>query len=118
MLLIVYGLSATGMTLHAHFCCGELEKLDFCSGNCKNDCATQTEVNGKSCCDEKQVTFSLSSEYNNANFILSFEIPEAVKPVSIDFEFHPIASAFVNVRKIFEPPPQRSLHILNSVYRI
>ena len=118
-ILLVYGLSSTGMTLHAHFCCGELEKVDFQSSVCSKECPASPEINGKSCCDEKQVDLNLKSEYNTAKFIQSPVTGDLIRQHhSLAIVPRPVAS-LTFLPEIFAPPPlKKDLLVLFSTYRI
>ncbi|MFL5773205.1 MAG: HYC_CC_PP family protein [Flavisolibacter sp.] len=120
LLLLVYGLSSMGMTIHAHYCCGELEKIGLQATVCKMDCPASTEINGKSCCDEKQVQLSLKSEYSNAKFIQPpLASGDAIKPVVAEKIFSIHGTELKILPEIFAPPPlQKDFTILFSVYRI
>jgi hypothetical protein len=118
VMLMVYGLSSTGMTLHFHYCCGKLEKIDLSRAASKK-CGTGTEMAGKGCCDNKQLELKLRSGHNPEKFIQnSFptESPELVRWNLPDSG--PYCSKKL-LPEVFAPPPlKRDINILYCTYRI
>jgi hypothetical protein len=60
LVLLAYGLSSTGMTLHFHYCCGKLDAITL-SSYTKKVCPTQS-VSGKGCCDNKHIELKLKQD--------------------------------------------------------
>jgi hypothetical protein len=118
MLLLVYGFSSTGMTLHLHYCCGKLDAIDL-SPVKDEHCGGKHKLIKKSCCDEKQVSLKLKSEQNPAKFLNPvFQLP-AIKTVQPDFfVLSPVQSKKL-LPEVFAPPPlQKNINSLFCVYRI
>ncbi len=62
MMLLMYGLSSTGMTLHFYYCCGKLDKVNFSSAEVKHcNKAKRYTAREKQCCDDKEIR--LNSKY-------------------------------------------------------
>lgn len=60
VLLLVYGLSSSGATIHLHFCCGKLDDISFSSTDPKS-CSEKT-FNSKNCCNSKHVELKVKSD--------------------------------------------------------
>lgn len=118
ILLLVYGLSSTGMTIQFHYCCGKLKDISF-SPVAVKQCGMKHMSVGKPCCNDKRVELKLKADQKTeqvAKFMFSVPVPE--KPESGDFVLTPFVSSTV-VPEIFAPPPlTNSLYILHCVYRI
>jgi hypothetical protein len=63
LLILVYGVSSSGMTLHIHYCCGKIDRVDVVPVK-KDNCAMGHDKPMKNCCDEKQLSLKLKSEQN------------------------------------------------------
>lgn len=121
LLLMVYGTSSFGMTLHFHYCCGKLKAIDFTPPKDRHCGNSKMELMGnKPCCDDKEVSIKIKGEQSPAKvFQASFQA-EAIKPaqqvylVSTPFETKGL------LPEIFAPPPKLSqpLFLLNCVFRI
>jgi hypothetical protein len=63
ILIIVYGASVSGMTLHLHYCCGKVEKINFLPAG-KSDCSKSMGLKKpmKQCCDDKLVSLKIKSD--------------------------------------------------------
>ena len=60
VLLLVYGLSSSGATIHLHFCCGKLDDISFSSTGQKS-CSIKT-FSSKNCCNSKHVEFKVKAD--------------------------------------------------------
>jgi hypothetical protein len=115
IILLAYGLSSTGMTLHLHYCCGKLDKVDF-SGPGSRHCGKDCLVKNKSCCDDKQIDLKIKSEHNPGKFVQSHF--DAIKALPFEaLSFHPLIGK-KPVPEIFAPPPLKDRTALFCVYRI
>jgi hypothetical protein len=64
LLLLGYGLSSFGMTLHVHYCCGRIDKIDITP--VKSDkCPVDKKTTKKGCCDDRQVELKIKTDYKN-----------------------------------------------------
>ena len=87
-LILVYGLSSMGTTVHFQYCCGKLEKIDFVppvTKHCAGDKGSKIE--NKKCCDDKEVSLKISSEQSAAQILYPASFPIAIKPVQPGFSF-------------------------------
>jgi hypothetical protein len=61
LLMLVYGYSAAGMTLHLHYCCGKLKSIEW-SPVTDNECGEKHNMGTKPCCETKQISSSKSTD--------------------------------------------------------
>ena len=130
ILAVVYVVTATGMTVHFHYCMGKLvswsltkhdkAKCSFC-GIPKND-EQQTKLTCKGCCLDKTTVIKLDKEHNKA--------PQVVTPFQYGYDAllthvettYPFVAAFkpANLNAIHAPPGkgQIPVFLLNRVFRI
>ena len=117
LLLMIYGLSSTGMIVNFRYCCGKLKKVEFSSAGV--ECGMKMKHNSsKKCCDSKQLELKVKADQ---------KITEAAKPAVKSIAHltsfsgfliaHPVQGKYL-IPYIFAPPPKQKLHILNCVYRI
>lgn len=118
--MLAYGLSATGSTVHIHFCCGKIDavKLVPVTGD---QCPVGHKDKKPGCCDDKQLELKIKSDHKSetqTKFRLDSPIVEAL---SIDawrlltMETDPVVH-----RNPASPPGTAavSLFKLNCIYRI
>jgi hypothetical protein len=55
LLMLAYGYSATGMTLHLHYCCGKLKSIEW-APVAVNECGEKHNMGSKPCCETKQIS--------------------------------------------------------------
>ena len=119
-LLLVYGGSTSGMTLHFHYCCGKLKKVDLTppeAGKCGK--AQHREMAGRPCCDSKQVHIKIQSDQNPSKVLQASFTSVAVKPPQAEFFVSTPMEGKSLVPEIFAPPPlPRDFNQLYCVYRI
>lgn len=121
LILMVYGLSSTGMTLHFQYCCGKFEKIDLVPISTKN-CAGDNGIKeaNKKCCDDKEVHLKISSDQSASKILLAASYPIEIKTAQPDFFLcNPLETKKL-LPEVFAPPPLSPLplFILNSVFRI
>lgn len=121
LLLLLYGSSSIGMTLHFHYCCGKLKRIDLsaapavaCSMDKKVPAASSTP-----CCDHKQLTFQIKSDQNLGGVVyMPEQQPVLTLHQIITLTAQPLAGKHL-VPEVFAPPPlQPSLLHLYCTYRI
>ncbi|HEX8357070.1 MAG TPA: hypothetical protein VF610_06660 [Segetibacter sp.] len=66
VLMLVYGVSSSGMTISLHYCCGKLDGVSF-SGKKEKSCKMGTHFKMSGCCNDKQISASLYSEQQAAD---------------------------------------------------
>jgi hypothetical protein len=59
LLMLVYGVSSSGMTVNLHYCCGKLDNVSF-SIKHKKGCAKAEGIKKSGCCNDKQFSAKLS----------------------------------------------------------
>ena len=119
LLMLVYGLSSTGMTLQVHYCCGKIKKVDWLSAPEKK-CGNEHKMGSLPCCETKQVTIKAGSDYFKNDFFY-----KDGKMFSLALLPNHQAKEKVTLRDIIRPvlfpsplissPP---LFLLNGVFRI
>jgi hypothetical protein len=121
LLLMVYGVSSMGMTVHFHYCCGKLKTVDLTPAKA-DKCLKKSSYgsNSKPCCEEQKVELKIKDDQSAAKVFNSLAYQEAVNP---NYEEHFINSPEVHrklITELFSPPPysSQSLFILNCVFRI
>jgi hypothetical protein len=118
-LLLVYGLSSTGATVHLHFCCGKLDDISFSSTNSKI-CSTKTFSSTKKCCDSKHIELKVKADQEpGAKWIAACKVFTTQCPASY-YGFTPTHKIPVNA--LATGPPLRvsavPLFIQHCIYLI
>jgi hypothetical protein len=119
LILLIYGLSSTGMTVNFHYCCGKLKKVEFSSAQV--ECGMKMKhSSSKKCCDSKQLELKVKADQ---------KVPEGAKqvlyatglPVSHS-QFVVASPVYQNILipSVFAPPPllHQQLTILYCTFRI
>ena len=119
LILLIYGLSSTGMTVNFHYCCGKLKKVQFSSAQI--ECGMKMKhSSSKKCCDSKQLELKVKADQ---------KVPEGAKQVSqvndlpVNLSQFAVASPVYTkflIPSVFAPPPLASqqLNILYCTFRI
>lgn len=121
LLLLGYGLSSFGMTLHVHYCCGKVDQVKLVPVK-DHACGVNKSEKKKGCCDDRQVELKLKADYKN-ELSAWVEFKSFTEAIVVD-NFLPIAAIVSNrhysSRQIFSPPPGGSvpLYIKHCIYRI
>ncbi|RYZ53539.1 MAG: hypothetical protein EOO14_15350 [Chitinophagaceae bacterium] len=72
LLVLVYGLSASGATIHLHYCCGALDKVSLTTDH-NPDCPEKGS-DKKDCCDSKKLDLKIKADQNlAAKWVTSFQ---------------------------------------------
>ncbi|RYY44270.1 MAG: hypothetical protein EOO06_18410 [Chitinophagaceae bacterium] len=120
MILLVYGLSSTGMTVHFQYCCGKLEKINLVPPAIKH-CAGDkgSKIENKRCCDDKEVSLKISSEQSAAKILYPDSFPIAIKTVLPNLFLSSPFETKKLLPEVFAPPPlNKQLTHLYCTYRI
>jgi hypothetical protein len=120
LLMLVYGLSSSGMTISLHYCCGKLDGISF-SGKQGKSCDMGNHLKKSGCCDDKQISASITGEQQTA----SKWVQVNKQPVSIP-NFPAVNSLFTDyiisvdrlARGVPVPISPVPLFIRNCVFRI
>jgi hypothetical protein len=117
LLAIIYGVSASGITLQLHYCCGKLKTVDL-SLSAPKECGMEHKMGSKPCCETKLVADN-SDEHYYADHTAApvFTPAEPARPYRLSSI--PAFPATASVVKTFPgSPPSSPLFILNRVFRI
>ena len=119
LLLMVYGLSSIGMTLHLHYCCGKLDKIQLSPVAGKHCGNGRQTLAPKSCCDDKEISLKLKSDYNSEKQLGSDVRAQAVPVVqAVSQIFTPVKLTKL-LPEVFAPPPlQKDRVSFFCIYRI
>ena len=118
VLLLVYGLSSSGMTLQFNYCCGKLKSIKLTPVK-ESQCGMSHFMGSKKCCDSKQLELKIKADQKlEQSGKFSFSLPPLEKQEHLISFTHPVVSNTL-VPEVFAPPPlQNSLFVLFCVYRI
>jgi hypothetical protein len=61
LLMLVYGISSSGMTINLHYCCGKLDGISFL-GKQDKGCEMGNHLKKSSCCNDKQISAKLNAD--------------------------------------------------------
>lgn len=119
LVLMVYGLSSSGMTLHFHYCCGQLEKIDLVPAK-KSGCENgHKNLHSKPCCENKSVELKVNSDQKVTSISLnnlespSLPVRETALVPDVNYQVKaPIPNSGPPL--LYSP----SLIVLNCVFRI
>lgn len=117
ILIMVYGLSSSGMTVHFHYCCGKLDKVSL--EPVKGKCESSSLVKPKKCCDSKQVELKLKGEQQQ-KWIQHGLQADAIIPAIFwqSYATNPLVAKKL-LPEVFAPPPlKRDVQSLFCIYRI
>lgn len=114
-LLLFYGSSSLGMTLHFHYCCGQLQKIDLVA---KSHCNHETENTApKSCCIDEELSLRIDDEQRSVTTFINF-YPKEVAP-SLEIPHTTLLTRGQTVfLPVFNPHPFKEFIELYCVYRI
>jgi len=80
LLLLVYGLSASGSTIYVHFCCGKIDAVKLIPVK-NSKCPVDHKIKKPGCCDDKQLDLKISSDQKREVAIgLYLNVPSAIPP--------------------------------------
>ena len=66
LIMLVYGLSSSGMVISLHYCCGKLDDVSFSGKNHRSDCPMGSKIKKSSCCNDKQISTKLNADQQAA----------------------------------------------------
>jgi hypothetical protein len=120
VLMLVYGLSSSGMTITLHYCCGKLDGVSF-TGEQEKSCNMGNHVKKSGCCNNKQISASLTSDQQLAAKWVHSAKQTIAAPVyyitNTSFKDHLVSTDRL-ARGTPEHPPSVPLFIKNCVFRI
>jgi hypothetical protein len=119
-LLLVYGLSSTGMTLQLHYCCGKLKSVALAPVK-DPGCGNKHKMGSNPCCETKNINSKSNADQDSYRLVYKIANP-ATFPVwnSIEPGVSLYAPELQSSSHFYTSPPlhSRSLFILNRVFRI
>lgn len=104
VLLVIYGLSSTGMSVYVHYCCGKVDKVDFSTGSSMK-CPAGNHGLKKGCCDSKAFSMKLNDSYAHATYQLSFHPIQPTHPIYTALVIHPVLENSSHVFYSNSSPP-------------
>ncbi len=120
LLLLVYGLSSTGMSVHLHYCCGQLDDITFSAVH-QYGCSKDSEDKPGPCCNSKQIELKLKADQEPAaQWVQSAKEIKAPAPEAGPVVFF-IKQPVPVIEQATGPPPvplSLPLFIQNCVFRI
>lgn len=120
ILVLLYGLSSSGMSVYVHYCCGKIDKVDF-SADGKMSCPAGDHPPKKGCCDSKEFSLKIKDTYTNGALQFSFKQlqPETIL-VPVYMEAPVLFSGSRLLCSNSSPPilPCPDLTVLYGVFRI
>ena len=119
-LLLVYGLSSTGMTLQLHYCCGKLKSVALAPVK-DPGCGNKHKMGSKPCCETKNINSKSKADQDNYRLVYKIANPStSVLWHGIEPGISLNAPALQVTPHVYASPPisSRSLFLLNRVFRI
>jgi hypothetical protein len=120
VLMLVYGLSSSGMTISLHYCCGKLDGVSF-TGKQDKACKMGNHIKKSGCCNDKQISSSFYSDQQAATKWVQSTKQTIAAPVyqmvNTSFKGY-IVSVDRLARGTPESIPSIPLFIKNCVFRI
>lgn len=72
LILLVYGVSSFGISVHFHYCCGKLKDVNIIT--VANSCGMDHKKGDLPCCDDKEVSLQIKSDQHaSKTFYSSFQ---------------------------------------------
>ncbi len=121
LVLIAFGFSSTGMTLHVHFCCGRLDMVKLVPEN-DDHCPVDHKERKNNCCDDKQVELKIKTDYKNEKStqlkMKGYEPGAYCKPAAV-WTATLIKSGYNSINADSPPAcPPLKIYKANCIYRI
>lgn len=81
LMVLVYGFSASGATIHLHFCCGKLDKVSLTTDH--NPGCPEKESYKNDCCDSKKLDLKIKADQDLAAKCVAslYAVSEAISPL-------------------------------------
>lgn len=119
LFLLAYGFSATGMTLHLHYCCGKLKSIEWAPVS-DNECGEKHSMGSKPCCETKKI--SNSNDTDQEYLLVASKLVKFSKQplVHADVVVRPVGTTFAiqYFSPVSPPHPSSPLFIQYCVFRI
>jgi hypothetical protein len=127
LIMLVYGLSSSGMSVNFHFCCGKLDDISISSQkeeSCAKDQKSTKDHNSFSkqrCCDDKHLEFKLKADQEpSAKWVQAYK--QLTSPAFTAISYSLWQPQYKPVNELATGPPLAvstlPLFIKNRVFRI
>jgi hypothetical protein len=121
LIMLVYGVTSSGMTITLHYCCGKLDDISL-TGNAEKRCPMGGKhIKNTSCCKDTQLTAKLTTDQQTIAKWVQASHQGVVVPASSSFPLDYTAQ-YVSVNRLARgtPVPISSLplFIKHCVFRI
>jgi hypothetical protein len=117
--LMVYGFSTMGMSVHLHYCCGKLKEIAW-SPVRSDECGMDHKMGSGKCCESKEISNKDLSDQDHSQ--LFAKALKSYAETARYFEYAVTGSPALRQLSpvAFAPPPlgNQPLHILHCVFRI
>lgn len=120
ILMVVYGMSSSGMCVSADYCCGKLSKLGV-SLNQKENSQKDFLTDNKKCCDHKQVSFKVKADHQTtAKQHIDFSNQPILQPAFYTINYNWNSLNNLVLKHSTGPPLFKAvpMYISNCVFRI
>ena len=115
----MYGASSSGMTIHFHFCCGQLENIDFRPVSKKCDMDGDHAMGTWPCCESQALSLHIEEDQAIAKNLIKVLQPE-IGNLSQTLLFTPSKLEETKRPSYLLPPPLLKEDIIHlfCIYRI
>jgi hypothetical protein len=120
LIMLMYGLSSFGITVHIHYCCGKIDAVNL-SPVKKDNCPVKDKAAGRKCCDDRQIELKIKDSYSKYSEVKTWFKPlqnekESLPVTLIEKPVSPVQlTCYSNTSPPYAPVP---LHKLYCIYRI
>jgi hypothetical protein len=119
LFLLAYGFSASGMTVHLHYCCGKLKSIEWAPVS-DNECGEKHSMGSKPCCETKKI--SNSNDADQEYLLVAAKMAKFSKLPVVHTDAVVVQARTISTFQYFSPvsPPHPSspLFIQYCVFRI
>ena len=119
LLLVFYGSAPFGMTLHFHFCCGELASVDLHKKENKSCHGEPEPANDSKCCDDQKLELKINGEQHGTQVFSPVLQWTSLPASSYSISSYTAVSKTILIPEVFAPPPlNKDLNRLYCIFRI
>jgi hypothetical protein len=119
LMMLIYGVTSSGMSVKLHYCCGELDGITFISKH-SNGCAEGHETMTEGCCSDQQLAAKLDGDHKHSQLIIvqklvehaAYQLPRFVHPVNISTTDNEVNTS------LLLPRTSVPIYLKNSVFRL
>lgn len=120
LIMLVYGVSSSGMTINLHYCCGKLDDVSF-TGDHSKGCAMASVKKNSKCCHNQQLTVKLNTDQQQAVKWVQVHkayVAELPAPVYLLTPTNLLAATGVLARGTPFTLPSVPIYLRNCVFRV